>query len=143
MARLEVDEGVRRAGEYSHVVVSYVDDDGYPVSVAGPFSIDAATDSVVVGPLGLMPGPGREVCLIFSHIRPRPGVGYDQRRYVNLWGTAEPASNSVAVRVSRAHGWDEAERPFIEYIKRAAPTGLAYLSAHGNRSPSAKPESPS
>ena len=22
----------------------------------------------------------------FSHIRPQPGIGYDERRYVSLWG---------------------------------------------------------
>ncbi len=133
MARLAVDEAVRRSSSYAHAVLSWVDDDGFPVSVAGPFRADG--DEVRVGPLPeqLRPAAGREVCVTFSHIRPRPGVGYDQRRYVNLWGPAAPAGGEVAVRVSRASGWDEAETPFVEYAERNVAAGLSYLAERGRR----------
>ena len=32
------------------------------------------------------PPQDREVNVVFSHIRPQPGSGYDERRYVQLWG---------------------------------------------------------
>jgi 1,4-dihydroxy-2-naphthoate octaprenyltransferase len=137
MARLTVAEAVRRADGYGHAVASYIDDDGYPVSVAGPFGTDPGAGTVAVGPLGLRPPAGREVCLIFSHIRPRPGVGYDERRYVTLWGAAEPAGAELTVRVRRAAGWDEADTPFVEYAERGVPTGLRYLEQLG-----AKPRLP-
>lgn len=135
MTSLAVADGVTRAASYSHAVLSFVDRDGYPVAVAGPFRTDAATATVQVGPLSeaLLPDDGQEVCLIFSHIRPQPGVGYDERRYVNLWGSAEVVGDRVRVRAVRATGWDEAEVPFFEYAERSVGTGRSYLDRIGRR----------
>ena len=133
MARLAVDEAVRRSAAYGHAVLSWVDADGFPVSVAAPSRGDG--DELRIGPVAaeVRPAAGQEVCVIFSHIRPRPGVGYDERRYLNLWGPAEPAGDLVAVRAERASGWDEAETPFVEYAERNVPAGLAYLEQRGRR----------
>jgi 1,4-dihydroxy-2-naphthoate octaprenyltransferase len=133
MAKLAVDEAVRRGASYPHAVLSWVDHDGFPVSVAGPFH--AAGEEVRIGPLAgsVRPAAGQEVCLTFSHIRPRPGIGYDQRRYVNLWGPATDEGAEVAVRGTRASGWDEAETPFVEYAERNVGAGLSYLAERGRR----------
>ncbi len=134
MARLEATEAVRRAAGYGHAVLSWIEADGYPVSVAGSFA--AAGTSVEVGPVAaeLLPAHGQEVCVTFSHIRPQPGVGYDQRRYVNLWGAAEVSEGGhVRVVVERASGWDEADTPFVEYAERNVGAGLSYLSEMGAR----------
>ena len=131
MARLAVEEAVRRSEAYGHAVLSWVDADGFPVSVAAPSQGDGA--ELRLGPVGLLPPAGQEVCVTFSHIRPRPGVGYDERRYVNLWGPAAPSGELVVVRAARASGWDEAETPFVEYAERNVPAGLAYLERSGRR----------
>ncbi|MGD0379590.1 MAG: prenyltransferase [Acidimicrobiales bacterium] len=135
MAALEVAEALRRAGSYPHAVLAYVGADGYPVNIAVEFteSVDGAL--VDVGPLDqdLRPGPGQEVELTFSHIRPQPGVGYDERRYVNLWGPSTPAGDGLRVAVRRASGWDEAETPFFEYAERGVPAGRDYLDELGAR----------
>lgn len=133
MARLAVEEALRRSEAYPHAVLSWVGPDGFPVSVAAPSR--AAGAELRIGPLppASWPAAGQEVCVTFSHIRPQPGVGYDQRRYVNLWGPAAPADDLVAVRVERASGWDEAETPFMEYAERNVPAGLAYLERSGRR----------
>ena len=60
-------------------------------------------------------------------------MGYDERRYVNLWGTAEPAGDGLRVAVRRASGWDEAETPFFEYAERGVPAGRDYLDELGPR----------
>lgn len=135
MTALEVRDAVQRAASYGHAVVSFVGGDGYPVSVAGPFTADAESGTVEVGPLSeeLLPEPGQEVCLLFSHIRPQPGVGYDERRYVNLWGPAEVAGGRLRVRAVRATGWDESEVPFFEYAERSVGTGRSYLDRIGRR----------
>ncbi|MGH2393617.1 MAG: hypothetical protein ACRDGH_09005, partial [Candidatus Limnocylindria bacterium] len=63
---------------YPFVVVSWIDDAGYPLSVATEFETD--TDGGLVG-LRAPAGDGlaiptyRDVNLIGSHIRPRPGEG--------------------------------------------------------------------
>ena len=135
MGALAVDEAVRRARTYPHGVLSFVDDDGYPLSVAAEFAPGSGDDQLVLGPLSkaVLPKKGQEVGVIFSHIRPQPGMGYDERRYVNVWGTASVARGVVTVTPTRATGWDEAETPFFEYAEKSVPTGRAYMEKVGAR----------
>jgi 1,4-dihydroxy-2-naphthoate polyprenyltransferase len=135
MAALAVDEAVRRAADYPFGVLSLVDDDGWPTSVAAPVVASETAGELVLGPLSdaVLPAPGQEVGVIFSHVRPQPGIGYDQRRYVNVWGPATVEGDRVRVVPTRATGWDEAETPFFEYAERSVPTGRAYLDRIGAR----------
>src|SRR6059058_1213949 len=113
MGALAVDEAVRRARTYPHGVVSYVDADGYPMSVAASHA-DGPEGELVLGPLSprVLPKNGTEVGILFSHIRPQPGIGYDERRYVDLWGPAQVKGGLLRVTPTTATGWDEAETPF-------------------------------
>lgn len=117
---------LERLATYPHVVVSWVDDAGYPISVATDFDVDAATGSVRLSPPGGLTIPDdREVSIIGSHIRPQPGIGYDQRRYLQLWGRT---TDGRVLRPSRAWGWDENEVPFFEYSERSVPQSRRYLA---------------
>jgi 1,4-dihydroxy-2-naphthoate octaprenyltransferase len=134
MARLDISDAITRAQSYPHAVLAYVGPDGYPVNVAVDFT--ASPDHVVeVGPLGddWRPAAEQEVELTFSHIRPQPGIGYDERRYINLWGRAVPAGPGLRVAVGRATGWDEADTPFFEYAERGVAEGRTYLDDVGAR----------
>jgi 1,4-dihydroxy-2-naphthoate octaprenyltransferase len=133
MSRLAPAQAVEQARRYTHAVLSFVDGDGFPFSVAGPFEVDGRT--ITVGPVdeAVLPPDGREVGLLFSHIRPQPGVGYDQRRYVNCWGTARVAGGSVAVTVERVTGWDEDDVPFFEYAERTVGEAKSYMAELGQR----------
>ena len=80
-----------KAASYSHVIVTWTDDDGYPLQTPATFTVDADRGEVLIGATG-MPLPGdRDVNVTMSHIRPQPGTGYDQRRYIELWGRASVA----------------------------------------------------
>jgi 1,4-dihydroxy-2-naphthoate octaprenyltransferase len=126
---------VDKARGFAHAVVSFLDDDGYPMTVAGPFTADVDTLTIEVGPVdpASLPPTGREVGLLFSHIRPQPGIGYDERRYVNAWGIARVAGDHLTVVVERATGWDEAEVPFFEYAERTLPEAKSYMGELGAR----------
>ena len=78
MSALDVTDAIERSRGYGHAVVSVVDADGYPTSVAGASHADPAHASIEVGPLAAetLPAPGTEVCITFSHIRPMSGIGY-------------------------------------------------------------------
>jgi 1,4-dihydroxy-2-naphthoate octaprenyltransferase len=130
MSAMAPAEAVRRAATFDHAVLSFVGGDGYPRTVAGPFTTDATDDAVVVGPLdaSVLPAMGQQVGLLFSHIRPQPGIGYDERRYVNAWGAAEVLGDRVRVRVDQATGWDEADVPFFEYAERTLPEAKSYMA---------------
>jgi 1,4-dihydroxy-2-naphthoate polyprenyltransferase len=122
-------------GRYTHAVVAFVDRDGYPLSVATGFHslpdagvvlLDAIVGERVVPPLG------REVNVVFSHIRPQPGQGYDERRYVSLWGSlrrvdSPDAGDRLAFQPERVQHWDEEEMPFFEYSERGVPQAYRYM----------------
>jgi 1,4-dihydroxy-2-naphthoate octaprenyltransferase len=114
-----------RLAEYPHVVVSWVDDAGYPVSVATSFRTDTATGSVVLTPTAMPIPDDRELSVMGSHIHPQPGIGYDERRYLQLWGRA---ADGTTFTPSRAWGWDETEVPFFEYAERSVPQSRRYLA---------------
>ncbi len=135
MGALAVDDAVRKAHDYPHGVLSFVGDDGFPATVAAGFAPGSGDDRIVLGPLSqaVLPATGQDVGVIFSHIRPQAGVGYDERRYVNVWGTASVERGVVTVTPTRATGWDEVETPFFEYAEKSVPNGRAYMDKVGVR----------
>ena len=136
MAALAIPDALTRASGYDRAVVAWIGTDGYPVSTAAEFAVDQAGAAVTVGPVAaaLAAPEGNGVVVTFSHVRPQPGMGYDQRRYVNLWGRAERAGGGrLRVEVSRASGWDENETPFFEYAERSVGTARRYFDEVGAR----------
>lgn len=115
---------------YRHAVLVFVDADGYPVSVASDYRVDESRGVITLAtPAGeeVLPADGTEVNIIVSHIRPYPGVGYDQRRYVQVWGPVRRVNGSLEVTAERFHTWNEQEVPFVEYNEISVPQGKRYL----------------
>jgi 1,4-dihydroxy-2-naphthoate octaprenyltransferase len=119
-------DDLERLAEFGHLVVAWIDDAGYPVSVATTGRVDVAGGTVELAPTaGLTIPTDRELDVIGSRIRPQPGVGYDQRRYVQLWGRIR---DGLVFEPIRAWGWDENELPFFEYSERSVPQSRRYLA---------------
>jgi 1,4-dihydroxy-2-naphthoate octaprenyltransferase len=118
-------QDLERLAGYPHVVVSWVDNDGYPISVATSFEADPEAGIIRLTQRVEPPIPSdRELTVIGSHIRPQPGVGYDERRYLQLWGRSAGGTFTP----SRVWGWDETEVPFFEYSERSVPQSRRYLA---------------
>jgi len=116
-----------RLATYPHVVVSWIDDDGYPTSVATSFETEATAGAVALAAPAELPIPtDRELSVMGSHIRPQPGIGYDERRYLQLWGRA---TADATFTPTQAWGWDETEVLFFEYSERSVPQSRRYLAA--------------
>ena len=118
-----------RLATFEQVVVSWVDDGGYPMTVATRFQTDSG--ALTVSLTGTIPGipTDRELSVVGSHIHPTPG-GYDERRYVELWGHATTEDRGRArFSPTRAWGWDETVTPFFEYSERSVPQSRRYLAA--------------
>jgi len=124
-----LDKALRDLSQHSHVVVSWVDDDGYPVQTPAHFSVDAEKHVVRLAPTGLPLPTDRAVNVIGSHIRPQPGTGYDERRYVQVWGRLRREGHEMVLTPERSWGWNEDEIPFFEYAERSNMRGLAYMGA--------------
>src|SRR6266496_1044230 len=102
----------RIEGNFTHAVIAFLDADGYPMSVATGFSIVPERGVVVLEAVAgdeASPPLDREVNVVFSHIRPQPGVGYDERRYISLWGQLRPVDGHLELTPMRVQHWDEQE----------------------------------
>ena len=126
-------DGLRRLATYPYAIATWVEPDGYPVSVALDARVDAAAGTVTFeAPAGLALPADRDVSLTGSHIRPPPGYGYDERRHVTVWGRVTPATGEPArltLTPRTAWGWDEAEVPFFEYSERSVGRARTYFDA--------------
>jgi 1,4-dihydroxy-2-naphthoate octaprenyltransferase len=124
-----VDDALLRkvAEGFSHAVIAFVDDDGYPLSVATSYRVDASRGVIELDSVAADVPVGREVNVICSHIRPQPSVGYDERRYVSLWGSLSRTVSGYELRPERAQTWDEKEVPFFQYSELTVPQAHTYL----------------
>ena len=117
---------------FEHAVIAFVDDDGYPMSVATEFRADPERGVVTLRAVAgdeVQPPGDEQVNVVFSHIRPQPGIGYDERRYVSLWGKLQRADGELVLSPERVLGWDEQEMPFFELNERAVPQARRYFEA--------------
>ena len=115
---------------YSHAVIAFIDEEGYPLSVATEFQADAERGVVVLDAVvgdAVQPPMGEQVNVVFSHVRPQPGVGYDERRYVSLWGPLRRVDGQLELEPERVQHWDEQEMSFFEYSERSVPQARRYL----------------
>jgi 1,4-dihydroxy-2-naphthoate octaprenyltransferase len=118
------------AGRFEHAVIAFVDADGYPLSVATGFRADPDRGVVVLDAVAgedVQPPEGERVNVVFSHIRPQPGFGYDERRYVSLWGPLRRVDGALELEPDRVQKWDEQEMSFFEYSERGVPQARKYL----------------
>jgi 1,4-dihydroxy-2-naphthoate octaprenyltransferase len=129
---LDARQGLDKLATYPYLILTFVDVDGYPVSVAVEAKVDASRGSASFPvPAGFVVPTDADISITGSHIRPQPGYGYDERRHVTVWGTAalSPDGRTASIVGSRAWGWDEAEVPFFEYSERSIGQSKKYFDA--------------
>ena len=127
---LDARTGMEKLATYPYLVATWVDEAGYPVSVAVVAEVDLASGLARFrAPAGLTLPATEDISLTGSHIRPQPGYGYDERRHVTVWGPALVTDGTVTFRGRSAWGWDEAEVPFFEYSERSVGKSRKYFDA--------------
>jgi 1,4-dihydroxy-2-naphthoate octaprenyltransferase len=133
--RPEVLEGIGTG--YAHAVMVFIDDEGYPVSVATAFDVDMTRGVIRLDPpagFETIPLRGRRLNVIFSHIRPLPEAGYDERRYVSVWGPLRRgADGRFELTPEGSQSWDESKVPFFQYSEITVPQAHRYLEALSGR----------
>ena len=122
--------GLEKLATYPYQIATWVDETGYPMSVAVEARIDPVAGTArFETPAGLAIPTAHDISLTGSHIRPQPGYGYDERRHVTVWGPALVEDGVVTVGGTDAWGWDEAEVPFFEYSERSVGKSRRYFDA--------------
>jgi 1,4-dihydroxy-2-naphthoate octaprenyltransferase len=129
VAMFEPAEGLRRLAGFPFALLSWVGEDGYPLSAVVDAAVDHEAGTATFAlPASMTVPTDREISLTGSHIRPQPGVGYDERRHVTVWGRATPATDGrLALHATAAWGWDESTIPFPEYVERQVGQSRRYL----------------
>jgi 1,4-dihydroxy-2-naphthoate octaprenyltransferase len=125
----EIEEG------FAHAVVVFIGRDGYPVGVAADFRVDVDRGVLtLVPPAGeeVVPPEDAEINIIVSHIRPQE-IGYDERRYVQLWGRLRRTRSGLELAPVRHHTWDERKVPFFQYSEQTVPQAHRYLEELGRK----------
>ncbi|MCS7133938.1 MAG: 1,4-dihydroxy-2-naphthoate octaprenyltransferase [Candidatus Caldarchaeum sp.] len=110
--------------KFTDVVVSYVDDDGYPMS----YSTTARKQNgklVLEKPTYLK--PKKQMTVLLNHITPLPTGGYTDRRYLMMKGEAEILQDRVVFTPRKSYGWDEKTKPFFQYCEENVPQAKSYL----------------
>jgi 1,4-dihydroxy-2-naphthoate polyprenyltransferase len=130
VAMIEAHAGLARLAEFPFALLTFVDESGYPVSTAVDAVVDPEGGRVTFpAPAGLAVPLEQEISLTGSHINPRPGYGYDERRHVTVWGRAQVVPDGrLMLEPTAAWGWDEASIPFPEYVERTVGQSRRYLS---------------
>ncbi|MEM2237396.1 MAG: 1,4-dihydroxy-2-naphthoate octaprenyltransferase [Candidatus Caldarchaeum sp.] len=111
--------------QFSDTVVSYLDDDGYPLSLST--KVSPSGDGYIVEWPSYLKAPKR-LTILFNHITPIPTGGYTDRRYVMMRGVAEQKDNQVFFKPQKLYGWDEKKKPFFQYCEERVPQARAYLT---------------
>ena len=125
---MKLTDALARLPNFSHAVLVVRDESGYPLSVASSFTVtDGSIELAPVRTGNVVVPDNVESRLVFSHIRPYPGVGYDQRRYIELGGALDTAGTAWRFLPRTARGWDEQELSFPELCQRALPQARRYL----------------
>src|SRR5947209_5176843 len=127
---MKVDEALRRLDRFPHTVLIALDAQGYPLAVATEFRIQG--EALALTPVSTGPVPFHDTQnaqLVFSHIRPLPDYGYDERAYIELTGSLATETDGWIFTPRRARGWDEQTLPFFELCERALPQARRYMQA--------------
>lgn len=125
---------LRDVSGFAHAVLVWIGPDGYPVSVAVDHRAEPEAGVVVLSvPAGeALAPPAGEVNVIVSHVRPQE-IGYDQRRYVQMWGRVERSNGELRFTPKRSHSWDETKMPFFQYSEVTVPQAHRYLEDLGRQ----------
>jgi 1,4-dihydroxy-2-naphthoate octaprenyltransferase len=123
--------GLTELAEYPEALLSWVAEDGYPLSVAIP--IDVVPDEGLLRftePSGFKIPSGAIVGLTGSSINVLPDGGFDERRHVTVWGsaTARPRGRFL-LKPSRAWSWSQNDPPLPAAYERRLPKARRYYSA--------------
>ena len=77
---MKVDEALSQLSRFPHGVLVTIDPQGYPLAVATRFQVQDRTLTLTPVKVGVEPLHDTENAqIVFSHIRPLPGYGYDER----------------------------------------------------------------
>lgn len=118
-----------RLTSFRYGVVTWIDKEGFPFSVASDFVLSENGEILLKKPNVPVLLPRDKVAVLFNHITGIPGVGYGDRRYMLVWGKVVEDKGFLKLYPEELSEWDEKIVPFDKLCAAAAPQGQKYLAS--------------
>jgi 1,4-dihydroxy-2-naphthoate octaprenyltransferase len=112
---------------FRYCVVTWIDKDGFPFSVATDFLLSENGEILLKKPNVPATITGSRVGVLFNHITGIPTGGYTDRRYMLVWGNVSEDKGFLKLHPEELSEWDEKILPFDKLCAAAAPQGKKYL----------------
>ncbi len=117
-----------RLSSFRYGIVTWIDRDGFPVSVATDFLLSGNGGSLLKKPR-IWPRPLSLVGVLCNHITGIPTGGYTDRRYMLVWGKLSEDKGYLKLHPEELSEWDEKILPFDKLCAQAVPQGKKYLES--------------
>ena len=118
-----------RLSRFRYGVITWIDKDGFPFSVATDFLLSENGEILLRKPSILPPVTDRRVGVLFNHITGIPTGGYTERRYMLVWGSVSEDKGFLKLHPEEISEWDEKILPFDKLCAEAVPQGKKYLES--------------
>ena len=118
-----------RVALFRYGVVTWIDKDGFPFSVATDFLLSENGEILLKKPSIPPSMTGDRVGVLFNHITGIPTGGYTDRRYMLVWGRVSEDKGYLKLHPEELSEWDEKILPFDKLCVAAVPQGKRYLES--------------
>ncbi|HZY47182.1 MAG TPA: hypothetical protein VFE96_05225 [Candidatus Bathyarchaeia archaeon] len=118
-----------RLTAFKYGIISWIDKDGFPFSVATDFLLSENGEILLKKPSLPSSLTGVPVGVLFSHITGIPTGGYTDRRYMLVWGKVSEDKGFLQLHPEEVSEWDEKILPFDKLCAEAVPQGKRYLES--------------
>jgi len=118
-----------RLSRFRYGVVTWIDKEGFPFSVATDFLLSENGEILLKKPSVSPPMSENRVGVLFNHITGIPTGGYTDRRYMLVWGRVSDDKGFLKLHPEEISEWDEKVLPFDKLCAAAVPQGRKYLES--------------
>src|SRR5438309_10248341 len=118
-----------RLSLFRYGVVTWIDKDGFPFSVATDFLLSENGEILLKRPSVPAIITGGRVGVLFNHITGIPTGGYTDRRYILVWGRVSEDKGFLKLHAEELSEWDEKILPFDKLCAAAVPQAKRYLES--------------
>src|SRR5207245_9247709 len=110
-------------------IVTWIDTDGFPFSVATDFILSENGEILLKKPSAPATMTGGRVGVLFNHITGIPTGGYTDRRYMLVWGRVSEDKGFLKLHPEELSEWDEKILPFDKLCASAVRQVNRYLES--------------
>src|SRR2546421_3638050 len=118
-----------RLSRFKYGVITWIDKDGFPFSVATEFLLSENGEILLKKPSVPAIMTDVRVGVLFNHITGIPTGGYTDRRYMLIWGRVSEDKGFLKLNAEELSEWDERILPFDKLCAAVVPQAKKYLES--------------